>query len=292
MLFEEVLDQQVAQYRADGAVLIRGILDGPMLAEAERVFQWSLDHPSPAAQRYGGGSENAVFYQDLFNTRSWDEYRRLFADSRMPDVLARLWGCEDIWFFFEQVFLKAGGETRRTPWHQDTSYFPIEGSHLAVVWICLDPVAREDSLEFVRASHKGTIYNGSSFAESDDTAPLYPEHTMPRLPDIERERDRWDIISWPVVPGDAVIFHPSTLHGGARTHGHQRRRTLSLRYFGEDAMFVERPQVRKESEVGFNREASDSRNISDFYVGLRHGDPFRNPGFAKVRPRADRPASP
>jgi ectoine hydroxylase-related dioxygenase (phytanoyl-CoA dioxygenase family) len=281
----EVRDDQIAQYREDGAVVIRGILDAPMLAEAERVFQWSLDHPSPAAQRYKGGSKDAVFYQDLFNTQSWDEYRRLFTDSSMPDVLSRLWGCDDIWFFFEQVFLKMGGETRRTPWHQDTSYFPIEGSHLAVIWLCLDPVSREDSLEFVRGSHLKTIYNGSSFSESDDTAPLYPEHAMPRLPDIEQERDRWDIISWPVAPGDAVIFHPSTLHGGARTHPGQRRRTLSIRYFGEDATFVERPQVRKESEVGFNREASDSRNIEDFYVGLRPGDPFRNPGFTQVRPR-------
>ena len=47
---------------------------------------------------------------------------------------------------------------------------------------------------------------------------------------------------------------------------------------------MERPAVAKESTVGFNREDSDSRNIEDFYVGLKPGDPFRNPAFVQVRP--------
>jgi ectoine hydroxylase-related dioxygenase (phytanoyl-CoA dioxygenase family) len=278
-------DQEIAQYRRDGAGLFRGILDRDMMKEAQRVFQWSLDHPSPVAQRYYGSGE-VVFYQDLFNTRSWPEYRTLFTESRLPDLLQSLWRAEPIWFFFEQVFYKTGGETRRTPWHQDTSYFPIAGEHHAVVWLCLDRVSQADSLEFVRGSHLQTLYNGSSFSDDDDTAPLYPENAMPRLPDIEKERDRWDIVSFPVEPGDVVLFHPSALHGGAPTHPDGQRRTISLRYFGPDATFVERPGVRKESNVGFNREAGDSRNIEEFYEGLKPGEPFRNPAFHQVRPRA------
>lgn len=279
----DLSDRQVSQYREDGAAVLRGVLDPHMIAEAERVFQWSVDHPSAAAQRYYESS-GTVFHQDLFNTLSWPEYRHLFTDSNLPDVVSRLWSSEEVWFFFEQIFWKSGGETRRTPWHQDTSYFPVDGAHLAVYWICLERVAQEDSLEFVRGSHAKTIYNGSAFSEADDTAPLYSDGNMPRLPDIEKERHRWDIVSWALEPGDAIIFHPSTLHGGAPTHPGKTRRTISLRYFGEDATFVERPAVAKESTVGFNREESDSRNIEDFYVGLKPGDSFRNPAFVQVRP--------
>jgi len=278
-------DQEADRFRTDGAGVFRGILDRHMMTEAERAFKWSLDHPSPVAQRYYGSGE-VVFYQDLFNTLAWPEYRKLFTESNIPDILQRLWESEPIWFFFEQVFFKAGGETRRTPWHQDTSYFPIAGNHHAVVWLCLDRVEGEDSLEFVRGSHLKTLYNGSSFSEDDDTAPLYAENTLPRLPDIEKERNRWDIMSFSVDPGDVVIFHPGTLHGGAPTHAGGQRRTISLRYFGPDATFVERPGVRKDSNVGFNREAGDSRNIEEFYVGLKPGDPFRNPAFYQVRPRS------
>lgn len=29
---------------------------------------------------------------------------------------------DDVWFFYEQLFLEEGGTMRRTPWHQDSSY--------------------------------------------------------------------------------------------------------------------------------------------------------------------------
>src|SRR5260370_17178352 len=81
---------------------------------------------------------------------------------------------------------------------------------------------------------------GSRFDADDDTAPLYQDGTLPRLPNIEAERDRWDIVSWAVEPGDVLVFHPGMLHGGAPTLPSQRRRTLSLRFFGDDAIHAPR----------------------------------------------------
>ena len=107
---------------------------------------------------------------------------------------------------YEQVFLKEGGENRRTPWHQDAPYLSVEGDHLAVVWISFDPVTKADSLEFVRGSHRATLYNTSAFDPTDETAPIY--EGLPRLPDIEADRSRFDIISWAVEPGDVLVFHP------------------------------------------------------------------------------------
>ena len=73
-----------------------------------------------------------------------------------------------------------------------------EGNEIAVVWINFDLVAIEQSLEFVRGSHRQTLYNGSAFDAEDDTQPIYGEG-LPRLPDIQAERDDWDIISWAVA---------------------------------------------------------------------------------------------
>lgn len=66
-----------------------------------------------------------------------------------------------------------------------------------------------------------------------------------------------------------VLFHPKTLHGGAPTHPGSRRRTLTLRYFGDDAVY----------------EARDGRagpSNSGFHARLKTGDPFRDPAFLKV----------
>jgi ectoine hydroxylase-related dioxygenase (phytanoyl-CoA dioxygenase family) len=124
------------------------------------------------------------------------------------------------------------------------------------------------------------LYDGSRFDPADDTAPLYG--TLPRLPDIERERDRFDIVSWAVEPGDVLIFHPRMLHGGAPTHEGRQRRTLSLRFFGSDAVFAPRP-----GNLGATGAGAETR-FGDTSLDLAPGDPFRNARFPKVRPRSHR----
>ena len=114
----------------------------------------------------------ATFYQDLANPQAPAAYRRMLEASPAPDIVAALWGTPDVWFMYEQVFLKEGGESRRTPWHQDSSYLPIDGNDIAVMWISFEPVAKENALEFVRGSHRGVLYDGSRFDPEDDTAPL------------------------------------------------------------------------------------------------------------------------
>jgi hypothetical protein len=60
------------------------------------------------------------------------------------------------------------------------------------------------------------------------------------------------------------------LHGGAATHPGGRRRTLTLRFFGEDATYDA-------------REGYAGPRIAGFHERLRKGDPFRDPSFLKLR---------
>jgi ectoine hydroxylase-related dioxygenase (phytanoyl-CoA dioxygenase family) len=266
------------QFRSDGVVCIRSALDRDSMAMAEESYNWSLAHPGPYASQFQGtpGSPDK-FYQDLLNGKVLTGYRHLLETSNAADIVAELWDSPDVWFFYEQVFLKEGGESRRTPWHQDASYLPIDGEQLAVMWITFDPVSKADCLEFVRASHHGILYDGSRFEPGDDTAPLYG--TLPRLPDIEAARDRFDILSWDVDPGDVLIFHPAMLHGGAPTHRARRRRTLSLRFFGDDAVFAPRP-----GNLGHTGENAETQ-FGEIKLRLGAGDSFRHPSFLKLRPR-------
>lgn len=270
------------RFAADGVVCLRNVVDAPALAAALAAFEWSLANPGHAANQFQGtAAAPDRFYQDLLNPNALAGYRRMLLDSPAADLVAALWGAPDVWFLYEQVFLKDGGESRRTPWHQDSSYLPIDGKQLAVMWISFDPVAREDSLEFVRGSHRGVLYNGSSFDPADDTAPLYAGDTMPRLPNIEADRARWDIVSFGVEPGDAIVFHPAMLHGGAPTHRGKSRRTLSLRFFGADAIFAMRPGMES-----WSSGAGEPRSVFQAMARkLKPGDPFRHPAFLKLRPR-------
>ncbi len=263
---------------ADGVICVRAALDAESMRMAEDAYNWSLAHPGPLASQFQGTPQApSKFYQDLLNPNAPGAYRPMLEASRAADVVAELWNSPDVWFFYEQVFLKEGGESRRTPWHQDSSYLPIEGEQLAVMWISFEPIAKEDCLEFVRHSHRGVLYDGTRFDPNDDTAPIYG--TLPRLPNIEADRQHYDIVSWPVEPGDVLIFHPHMLHGGAPTHAGRRRRTLSLRFFGNDAVFAPRP-----GNPGATGGGSETR-FGETSLKLAPGEPFRNPRFPKVRPR-------
>ncbi len=266
------------RFREDGCVFVRGALDAAALRAAEEAWAWSLAHPSPRASRFEGAE--GTFYQDLANPKARPVYEALLRDSPAPDLAAALWQASDVWFLYEQVFLKEGGETRRTPWHQDSSYLPIAGDQLAVFWIPFEPVREADSLEMIPGSHRGPLYDGSAFDPEDDTAPLYGDGRLPRLPDIEAERERWRIVSHATEPGDLVAFHPSVLHGGACTHRGERRRTLSLRFYGADVTYAPRADgiariVGEREDEGFVFDALAAQ--------LAPGEPLRHPGFPKLR---------
>jgi ectoine hydroxylase-related dioxygenase (phytanoyl-CoA dioxygenase family) len=256
-------------YARDGVVHIPGALDATALAAAEAAWAWSVENPGPLASNIRTRGSDATFYQDLYNPKVLTGYRAMLETSPVTRIVTDLWGRGPVWFMYEQVFLKEGGEARRTPWHQDSSYLAIAGEHLAVAWITFDRASKEDSLEFVKGSHRGRLYNGSRFDLDDDTLPTHPNSSLPLLPNIEGDRGAWDIVSWAVEPGDLIVFHPKMLHGGAPTHPGARRRTLTLRYFGEDAVYDP-------------REGGAGPRVEGFHQRMKAGDPFRDPAFLQL----------
>lgn len=263
----------------DGVVLLKAALDAAELRAVEDLYEHGRANPSPGAYTVYPET-GATFYIDTFNAASWPAYVPAFRDTSVPDHVARLWGCDDVWFFYEQLFLKEGGAMRRTPWHQDSSYLPVDGQHVAVCWISLDPLTADESLEFVRGSHTGPMFNTSAFDAADDTKPILDDLDLPRLPDVEAAREDHDIVSWPIEPGDMVVFHANALHGGAPTTPGRRRRTVSLRYFGEDATY--RPLRRVATDPEGTRVAT---TLTSVFGEMEPGAPFRHPMFHKVRPR-------
>jgi ectoine hydroxylase-related dioxygenase (phytanoyl-CoA dioxygenase family) len=273
--------ETVRSFRNDGVVCLRGALSPETLRLARAAFDWSLDHPGPGASRLPSKG-TGEFYQDLANPAALVAYDRLVRETEVGDIVAALWGEPDVWFMYEQVFRKEGGDTRRTPWHQDAPYLPVRGEALAVMWMSFDPVPSSQALEFVRGSHRGPLFDGSRFDPEDDTAPIYGDGVFPRLPDIEADRSRWPICSWGTEPGDVLVFHPAVLHGGGATTATGRRRTLSLRFFGHDAVVAWRPgMVPVESRADRVEAAVHPLTRMRFKPD---GAPFRDPAFPKIRP--------
>ncbi len=266
---KRLTEEAIATFRRDGIAHLPGVLPEPWLTRLRQAWEWSMANPGPLASQLVPGRDDG--WQDLCNPKALTQYQSVLLQSPLADLTASLWGEQDVWFMYEQVFHKTAGGSARTPWHQDSSYLTVDGTHLLVMWITFEAVPAALSLEFVRGSHRGPLFNTSRFDVADPTLPIFESDQLPRLPNVEAQRDAFDIVAYAVQPGDIVVFHPSTLHGGGPTDTQNPvRRTLTLRFFGPDARFAGRP-----GRAGpFYPEVQ--RNLSE-------GQPFRHPRFLKLR---------
>ena len=125
----------------------------------------------------------------------------------------------------DHLLVKEPGTTLRTPWHQDQPFYNVDGCDTVSLWIPLDPVPRESTLEFVAGSHASrTWYMPRSFF--DDRALVFDDGTFEEVPDVEADRSAHAILGWALEPGDAVAFNMLTLHAAAGSRN--RRRAFSV----------------------------------------------------------------
>ncbi|QTD30678.1 phytanoyl-CoA dioxygenase family protein [Pseudomonas fluorescens] len=257
----------------DGAVLVKGLLDKDQLARCREAFDWAVENHSPHAFRMFDGTSQQS-HVDNANPLAKDRLEELVASLPFGQLFASLWGSEHVWYFAEEIFLKTGGHGSRTLWHQDTAYLPWAGSHWANAWISFESVPKKNALEIIRGSHRGPRYDGTTFRDPNDpTQPLHGHNHLPRLPDIEAQRlvnpQAFDVLSWATEPGDVVLLHPGSLHGGAPVDkDFPDRHTFVFRFFGDDASFHPLPEPSNSGypKQGFLfRKELSTLNAGDFF---------------------------
>jgi ectoine hydroxylase-related dioxygenase (phytanoyl-CoA dioxygenase family) len=162
---------------------------------------------------------------------------RLGRAGPFAEIAARLMGSTRLNFYGDQLFLKEQGSLHRTAFHQDAPYFNLTGDQCCTMWMPLDPVRTGNSvMGYVRGSHRWKIYAANDFVSQRSL----PGSSEEPLPDIEGNETDYDIVYYEAEPGDIIVHHVRTVHGStaASTAG---RRTLALRYAGDDVRYLARP---------------------------------------------------
>jgi hypothetical protein len=267
-----VTPEVIERFERDGAVWIPGLLAPAWLRLIDQGVRRNLGMPGPTAITHYAG-EPGEYHDDYGNYFVIPEYQRLLADSPIADVMAKLLRTEKLWLFLDQIFVKQGGYSRRTPWHQDLPFLMADGACFATMWIALEPLSAEETLEFVAGSHRGPLYDHGVEGRGIDRT--VTSASTVKLPDIEAEREAWPIVSHASQPGDVLIFHPAALHGGGAMREGGRRRSLNLRFFGEGTRYVDREEGHDPEFPGVSET-------------LRHGDLLLHPWFPQVFPRPSR----
>ncbi len=235
-----ITDADIRTYEEDGVVCLRGQFDADWIARmlAEAVAQ--LDQPDGFRVEGEAGAEagRAAALAKSHMARRNDTFKAFVEESPAAEITARLMGLDEVRFFYDQLFIKEPGTHAATAWHHDLPFWPLDGNHVASVWLALTPVTKATSgLVYLAGSHKwGKLYRpvpavpreGFAFPEAD----AYEE-----CPQFHKEFGNPDhrFLAWNMEPGDCLVHHPLTVHGaGDNASSDQRRVALSCRFFGGD----------------------------------------------------------
>jgi len=238
---EQLAAQTIAAFQRDGAVCLKGLLDGEQMALLEQGIEENLQNPSPRGKIASEEGDPGRFFEDFCNWQDNPHYRRFIFQGQLGKVAGLLMESKQVRLYHDHFLVKEPGTRQRTPWHQDQPYYNVDGRQNCSMWIAVDPVARESTLEFIAGSHKGPWLMPRTF--KDNQAKWFPEGTLADLPDIEAARENYPILGWEIEPGDVVCFHMLTLHAAGGVAEGRRRRVFSLRFLGDDMRHAPRPWV-------------------------------------------------
>ncbi len=230
-------DAEIAHYRRDGYVVVRGVLPPELVEDCKAALsalaQGTIERRGAGIYYEAGAeAEGLSPEQRELRVRRFDN----FCDAH-PALLAaamapRLHAAIDALcgrgrtLFQEMALVKPPEIGAEKPWHQDAAYFLIRDPALVVgTWIALDRATEENGcMQMAAGSHlRGPVPH---IAEG-----------MVRCYIGDADRDRSRVVPLPMEPGDAVIFHGLLQHFTAPNRSAHRRRALQYHFAQSGAVW-------------------------------------------------------
>ncbi len=242
----DVTAAERAAYQRDGAVKLAGIIAPDWVERMRECIEDWKRRPGDFAIAWtdAGHAQSTAGGVNVMHSAL---ARDCVFHSPAARIAADVHGADELRYFEDQIFYRMPGPVSATGWHQDTGYWWCEGRNLVRVWMPLDPVDREVSLEIVRGSHLWNVtYRAVNLTEKSDEGPhnfvCERDQNLPEVPDIESCREGFDILGWDFEPGDALVFNANMLHGvQASPRPRGKRRVYSLVFAGDGVTYRSRP---------------------------------------------------
>ena len=249
-----ISDEEIETFWRDGVVCLRSAVSREWVELVAQAMEDWLASPQrfdltqygeDVAQMHGarrphghgaGGSIAGRFYSGTDSWRHFDGLRRFACESALPGLVAALLRSSKVNLYEDSILIKEPGTPDKTYFHQDISYFHVEGEQICTSWLPVDPVTEVNGgLQFIKGSHRwGKCYRPNHFVTDrpmDDT-----EGEI--VPDFHADRRDRVILQFDMQPGDVTVHHCRTLHGAPENASPtMRRRALSVRYCGDDARY-------------------------------------------------------
>lgn len=265
----------------DGAVCLRQMFDAGWVELVRKGIKRNIANPSPFFRDLGG--VDGGFLSDIWSRRYIPEFERFCMESPAARLAAQALRSNRVRLAQDTWFTKRPGSSERTPWHHDT----VISGPFCSLWVALDPTPRAATLEFIRGSHSWgrTLMPKSFFDEKNESnaadqfyADFHGDksrsdaHEFGQIPDIEANREAYDIIGWDLEPGDCVLFDARTIHGAPGNRlPHTIRRFVTRWITGESVVALH------------GQEMIDALTGAGLDIDLEVGKPVQGALFPETR---------
>ena len=237
-----ISDEERLGFLRDGVICLRSVFNDEWIELLMAGLQKILDAPGARTRIWDRTDDGRFFLYDSDNWQQIREYENFVYKSPCAQIAAELLESETVNFFFEAVFIRSCGVTFPTPWHQDEPYWSVEGMDTVSIWMPLVPVERQSALAFVPGSHRWpNRYRQKNFAalnpdgQKGIDAAVFEGDDWEPFPDIESNRDKYEVVSWEMAPGDCVAFNGRIIHGGSGALSSDRElRVFNTQWLGND----------------------------------------------------------
>jgi ectoine hydroxylase-related dioxygenase (phytanoyl-CoA dioxygenase family) len=244
--FEKSAEEFGKIFEDDGVVCVRNALQPDWLEKLRDAMEDALRNPKSDRNKIGQG-----YFFETGLWRSRDPFKKFAFESGIAETAAHVMRSATVRMYNDTLFVKEPGSTELTPWHHDLPYFKLGGKNNCSAWIALDPANQQSgAMTYAVGSHRwGKMFRPTSFGQSGGDA-LTDDLFDGVAPDIDAEPGKYATVSFDVQPGDVVFHHLLTLHkAGVNATSGTRRRVHTIRFAGDDAIFVNRPFSTVEFET-------------------------------------------
>jgi len=235
----------IAAYKHDGVICLRGAFERDWLDVIEAGIKlFYAEEPARESAKNvvveREGDDGSFRYATMM-WKTLEPFRRVIFESHAPDLFGSLLETRQLNLYYDFLLIKQPGcRSAVTPWHQDHSYYCLNGTKIINCWIALDTIPTETALRFVQGSHLGgQIYRTVHFDPSKQYAGTMTERPLP--PDFDNDPEA-EILSCAMEPGDALVWNSRTIHSAPGNRLNRRRAALSLNFAGDDVTYFGIPQ--------------------------------------------------
>ncbi len=236
-----ISDQQVETFSRDGVVILRNMFSADWIRLLKAGIARNLAEHGERTRIWDRSPDGKYTLYDSDNWGRIDEYRKFVFESSIRVIASRLLNTSKVNFFFEAVFIRSDGVQFKTPWHQDEPYWSVEGFDTVSIWMPLMDVKKKSALSFVPGSHRwDKKFKQQDFGElnpdnQNDVYKVKFDSSWEPMPDIDSDREKFNVVSWDMSAGDCVAFNGRIIHGGSgQLESGKELQVFNTQWLGDD----------------------------------------------------------